>query len=123
MTSHKPPRIRFSEMTFWNKGPDVLQIYRIIHGIDQIDYNMFFKLEEGTISSGHSLKTKKSKSTTDDGSELLESGLLTTETVLLIISYNQPTLMNLKSGWRDSGQRRSPNFSRQDTIVSLYELF
>ena len=40
---------------------DVLQIYRIIHGIDHIDCNMFFELalEEGTIARGHSLKIKK----------------------------------------------------------------
>ena len=29
------------------------------HGIDQIDCNMFFELEQGTVTRGHSLKIKK----------------------------------------------------------------
>ena len=82
---------------------------------------MFFELEEGTITRGHSLKIKKSESTTEDGSVLL--GLLTTGTVLLITSYYQITLINLKQDWRDSGQRRSPNLTQQDTMVSSCELF
>ena len=41
----------------WERA-DVLQIYRTIHGIDQIDCYMFFELEEGTITRGHSLKIK-----------------------------------------------------------------
>ena len=108
-------------LVYRRERADVLQIHRIIHGIDQIDCNMFFELEEGTITRGHSLKIKKSESTTEDGSVLL--GLLTTGTVLLITSYYQITLINLKQDWRDSGQRRSPNLTQQDTMVSSCELF
>ena len=83
---------------------------------------MFFELEEGTITRGHSLKIKKSESTTEDGNVLLGSGLLTTGTVLLITLYYQITLIYLKQGWRDSGQGRSPNLTQQDTMVSSCEL-
>ena len=109
-------KLNLPGLVYPRERADVLQIYRIIHGIDHIDCNMFFELalEEGTITHGHSLKIKKSESIT---------GLLTTGTVLLITSYYQIKLINLKQGRRDSGQRRSPNLTQQDIVVSLCELF
>ena len=106
-------KLNLPSLVYRRERADVLQIFRIVHGIDQIDCNMFFELEKGTITLGHSLKIKKSESTTEDGSVLFGSGLLTTGTVLLITSYYQITLTNLKQGWRDSGQRRSPNLTQQ----------
>ena len=117
-------KLNLPSLVYPRERADVLQIYRIIHGIDHIDCNMFFELalEEGTITHGHSLKIKKSESITEDGSVLLGSGLLTTGTVLLITSYYQIKLINLKQGRRDSVQR-SPNLTQQDIVVSLCELF
>ena len=117
-----PTRLRklnLLSLVYRRERADVLQIFRIIHRIDHIDCNMFFELEEGTITR----KIKKSESTTEDSSVLLGSGLLPTETVLLIIMYYQIILTNLKQDWRDFGQRRSPNLTQQDTRVSLCEIF
>ena len=52
-------KLNLPSLVYRRERAYVLQIYRIIHGIDQIDCNMFFELEEGTITRGHSLKIKK----------------------------------------------------------------
>ena len=81
---------------------------------------MFFELEEGTITHGHSLKIKKVRVNNRRWQCALGvRAILTTGTVLLITSYYQITFTNLKQGWRDSGQRRSPNLTQQDTMLSL----
>ena len=84
---------------------------------------MFFELEEGTIFNTWTFSENKKVRVNNRRRQCaLGSGLLTTGTVLLITLYYQIILINLKQGWRDSGQGRSPNLTQQDTMVSSCEL-
>ena len=88
-------KLNLPSLVYRRERADVLQIYRIIHGIDQIDCNMFFELEEGTITHGHSLKIKKVRvNNRRRQCALGVRAILTTGTVLLITSYYQITLIN-----------------------------
>ena len=54
-----PTRLRklnLLSLVYRRERADVLQIYRIIHGLDHIDCNMFFELEEGTFSKNKKVR-------------------------------------------------------------------
>ena len=48
-----------STLDYRRKRFDIIQVFKIIHKIDDIDMNVFFSFDENTQLRGHNLKLKK----------------------------------------------------------------
>ena len=51
--------LNLSTLDYRRKRFDIIQVFKIIHKIDDIDMNFFFSFDENTQLRGHNLKLKK----------------------------------------------------------------
>ena len=51
--------LNLSTLDYRRKRFDIIQVFKIIHKIDDIDMNVFFLFDENTQLRGHNLKLKK----------------------------------------------------------------
>ena len=51
--------LNLSTLDYRRKRFDIIQVFKIIHKIDEIDMNVFFSFDENTQLRGHNLKLKK----------------------------------------------------------------
>ena len=51
--------LNLSTLDYRRKRFNIIQVFKIIHKIDDIDMNVFFSFDENTQLRGHNLKLKK----------------------------------------------------------------
>ena len=54
-------RLKLPSLVYRRRRSDLIQVYRVLHHIDDIDYTKFLKLTEGGQTRGHTLKLVKQR--------------------------------------------------------------
>ena len=54
-------RLNQPSLVYRRRRSDLIQVYRVLHGIDHLDYTKFFNLAVGSHSRGHTLKLVKQR--------------------------------------------------------------
>ena len=54
-------KLKLPSLVYRRRRSDLIQVYRMLHHIDDIDYTKFFKLAEGGQTRGHTLKLVKQR--------------------------------------------------------------
>ena len=56
-------RLNLPSLVYRRKRADLIQVYRMLNGMDDLDYTKFFVLAEGGHTRGHTLKLVKQRTT------------------------------------------------------------
>ena len=110
-------RLKLPSLVYRRRRSDLIQVYRMLHHIDDIDYTKFFTLTEGGQTRGHTLKLVKQRTASRLRQFVLGIRVVNDWNSLDEAVVTAESVNAFKTGLKHLGRRRILNMTQLGTTA------